>query len=123
MTHLLAVAALHLGVVTWLWTVAREVTLLVAITAGNVVRIPRLVALLRDVIFRIAVVAGALRDIGALAHVSLQLLEESRCRHLHPLRNGPSRYTCGTRRLQLNAAQGTPWSCGPPACNSCMRKG
>jgi hypothetical protein len=65
-TKLLAVLALDLGIVPRQRAITREMALLFAVAASNVVGIPRLGALLGHVVLRTAVIAGALGDVGAL---------------------------------------------------------
>ena len=71
MSKLLAVLALHLRPVLRLRAIPREVTGLLAVTAGNVVGVLGLITLLGHVILGTAVAAGALLDVGTLLRVSI----------------------------------------------------
>ena len=66
MAHLTTVGALHLGPVLGLGAVAREMTLLLAVAAGDHVGVARLITLLRDVIFGAAVTARTSFGVGTL---------------------------------------------------------
>ena len=59
--ELLTVLALDLRPVLGLWAIAREVTLVLAVAARDVVRVARLITLLGHVILRTAVATGTRR--------------------------------------------------------------
>jgi hypothetical protein len=65
-TELSTVATLDLGPILRLRAVAGEVTCLLTVAALDIIRVTRLVALFSHVVLGAAVVAGALRDVGAL---------------------------------------------------------
>lgn len=76
---MLAVLTLHLGPVLRLGAFTREVSLLLAIAAGDVVGVARLVTLLCDVVLRATVAACSRRtrfDIWTLQSISVHSYRE-----------------------------------------------
>ena len=78
-SKLLTVATLNLGPVFRLGAITREMSCLLAVPAGNVVRVLGLITLLGHVILGTAVAAGALLDVGALSIVSIVVAS---CQHV-----------------------------------------